>query len=453
VIRSPISSVFLVLVAVGLLASCSTMPSRTIPSLGFQTIPSPGFQWKAVDAGYDHSCALGRGGIAYCWGSGNRGQLGVDPSDLTQQRSDIPIRVKTKIRFVDIGVGNSFSCGLGEDLRIYCWGSNYWGQLGRSADTLTLTTHWKPKPIDSDLIFESISVGYLYVCGVAHEKTGYVGAVFCWGRNNWGKLGNGVINAQLPYASPQRVLGGIPFERVIAGFDHTCALSFEQRVYCWGNNWYGQLGVSPDPTTASSVPVRSDTTLKFKKIAAGGVNTCGITLNGDAYCWGDNRFGQFGNSRIGGISGPEYDYMPNQVEFAGKAITDIGVGEMFVCAGRDDENMSMRGASGEIYLYCWGRNAMSEFPPSATDTVCSNVSCNPLPQRVQELTRISSTGGSNSMTLSVRSHRTCAINELFLPTTFRFERTTKLHCWGWGPLGDGSNQDSAIPVLVSSPTQ
>src|SRR5512132_4088985 len=90
------------------------------------------------------------------------------------------------------------------------------------------------------------------------------------------------------------------FVAVSAGREHTCALVADGTAYCWGSNEFGQLGVADDSTTClrdsrpvacERVPVAVVGGLKFRKIRAGGSHTCGLTLDGSAYCWGDNLRG------------------------------------------------------------------------------------------------------------------------------------------------------------------
>src|SRR5207253_870382 len=91
--------------------------------------------------------------------------------------------------------------------------------------------------------------------------------------------------------------------QVSAGTYHTCAVTVAGRAYCWGNNGDGQLG---DGTSGISrrAPVPVDTTTgltttNVASISAGYAHTCAVTIAGQAYCWGANWYGQVGDGTTG----------------------------------------------------------------------------------------------------------------------------------------------------------
>lgn len=87
-------------------------------------------------------------------------------------------------------------------------------------------------------------------------------------------------------SDPVSVLGDHACASLSAAQFHTCGLAAVGEVYCWGDNFYGQLG---DGTrTDPGQPVRVTTSLRFVDITTGRYHTCGVTADGAAYCWGDN---------------------------------------------------------------------------------------------------------------------------------------------------------------------
>jgi alpha-tubulin suppressor-like RCC1 family protein len=94
------------------------------------------------------------------------------------------------------------------------------------------------------------------------------------------------------------VLGDHTFATISAGGAHTCAKTTAGAVYCWGDNGRGQLG-NPTATTLATVPVIS----YGPSAAAGWAHGCGLVADGRAFCWGDNEQGQ------GGQPGPGSSYL------------------------------------------------------------------------------------------------------------------------------------------------
>ena len=147
------------------------------------------------------------------------------------------------------------------------------------------------------MLFRSyISAGVDHTCAVDSE-----GAVYCWGKNNYGQLGDGAqSDNRIPVkVDKSGVMNGRELISASAGGLHSCAVDRDGFVYCWGNNNYGQLG---DGTAADSdVPVNVDTkgVLKDKKIlavSAGYYNTCAVDNEGKSYCWGYKNHGQIGRA-------------------------------------------------------------------------------------------------------------------------------------------------------------
>ena len=136
------------------------------------------------------------------------------------------------------------------------------------------------------LTFQSVSAGIFHSCGVTTA-----GEAYCWGIHGVGQLGDG-IDTRSYVNVPVAVVGGLTFQSVNAGY-HSCGVTTAGEAYCWGDNDYGQLG---DGTgTDSNVPVAVVGGLTFQSVTAGQDHSCGVTTAGEAYCWGDNYYGQLGD--------------------------------------------------------------------------------------------------------------------------------------------------------------
>jgi len=196
---------------------------------------------------------------------------------------------------VALSSGASHDCGLDAAGAAYCWGTNEYGQLGNG--TLQSTIPWfnhpdslfapvTSVPVSGGIAFRSLSAGAEHTCGVDTD-----GGAWCWGRNSDGQLGSGSELAGSPL--PRLVRGSTRYTSIAAGGRHTCAIAVGGRAWCWGANYYQQLGGGTTSGSDLPVPVAGD--LIFATLSAGANHTCGITTSGLLYCWGDNSAGQLGN--------------------------------------------------------------------------------------------------------------------------------------------------------------
>ena len=100
---------------------------------------------------------------------------------------------------------------------------------------------------DMEWSFSQITAGYYHTCALTTT-----GQAYCWGLNNQGQLGNNsTTNSRIPVAV--QMPAGVSFQSITVGYYHTCALTTTNQAYCWGNNEYGQLG--NNSTTNSSIPL------------------------------------------------------------------------------------------------------------------------------------------------------------------------------------------------------
>ena len=253
----------------------------------------------AIDAGPLHTCAVADG-KAYCWGNNAFGQLG----DNTTTDSKVPVAVNTAgvlagKTVTSIDAGPLHTCAVA-DGKASCWGDNYYGQLGNN----TTTDSRVPVAVDTSGVLNgktvtAIAAGGNHTCAVADGKAS------CWGYNGYGQLGNTNTNSSLPVAvDTTGPLAGRTITAITAGASHSCAVA-EGRASCWGRGDYGQLG--NNSTTGSSVPVPVDTSGVLARtvaaITAGELHSCAVA-DGKAYCWGRGDYGQLGNNSTTNSSVP-----------------------------------------------------------------------------------------------------------------------------------------------------
>ncbi len=221
----------------------------------------------AVGGGRQHSCVVDGGGALTCWGRNNDGQLGVEGlGRLT------PAVVPDIAGAVDLDLGSHHTCVVAGGLR--CFGRNGNDQLGNEAAPTG------PDPVEVPLVADTsqVSASGNHTCVVDVD-----GNVWCWGRDDFGQTGDGAPGGS--HGSPTAVVGMPDAIDVAAGSDHTCGLSAEGEVYCWGRNGDGQLGIDVGMAAQATDPVELTDVVD---IAAGNDHTCAATASGDVYCWGRN---------------------------------------------------------------------------------------------------------------------------------------------------------------------
>ena len=291
--------------------------------------------FEAVSSGAAHTCGLTARGLAYCWGSNGQGRLGSSGPS-----TPIPSLVEDAPQFAQLVAGGGHSCAVTHEGVPYCWGSNGSGQVGvRSLGTGTTTV--RPVQVEGGLTFQSITVGTQHSCGVTPA-----GATYCWGDNIDGQLGNGTLTGA---ARPVLVSGGYEFVEVLAGDAHTCALTADGTAYCWGRNDQRQLGRnsgSPCATTGvpcANAPLEVPTSIRFRQLAMGAAHVCGIDLDGETYCWGRNRSGQLGNGDVFNLAPPQY-------VLGGHRFLRVAAGGEHSCGVTEDGT-----------LLCWGDNFLAQL--------------------------------------------------------------------------------------------
>ena len=232
-----------------------------------------GLAFVQVSAGAIHSCGLTKENIAYCWGSGTTGALG---DGTVEPARGTPGPVAGDLRFAEVHAGTVHSCGVTTAGRAYCWGDNEWGRLGDG----TTTNRPLPTAVVGDPVFADLSADQNQTCGVTVGRVTY-----CW--SSFGGVGHG-SGAK----APTLVDGGIPLVQVGTGYHHSCGVDSTGVAYCWGSGGNGRLGY--EPLGYTGIPVAVAGGLQFVEVGAGDAHSCGVTTDGSAYCWGMNSAGELG---------------------------------------------------------------------------------------------------------------------------------------------------------------
>ncbi len=305
--------------------------------------------WKVIFAAFAVSCGVTKAGVTYCWGVNGSGQLG----DGTVTQRNVPTKVATTQRFVRIAGERSTMCGVTDASEVYCWGGVALTPRlvpGLRARDVALTDGFMcalgtddvvscwygsgasatPTPISATLRFRAIYGSEGRLCAVTVS-----GEAYC------------------SLTEPRVVLGPLvrqPASQVLTSiatagspspsgddFLHACGLTVDGTAYCWGNNEVGQLGDGTQ--TARATSVRTAGTAKFASIGARGGRTCALGLDGLGYCWG-----------FADVVGPSGINVAPKVIDPTLRLTAVAVGTQHTC-------VVTTGGAG----YCWGAGGSGQL--------------------------------------------------------------------------------------------
>ncbi|MEY4066478.1 MAG: hypothetical protein RIR26_2686, partial [Pseudomonadota bacterium] len=167
---------------------------------------------------------------------------------------------------------------------------NQFGQLG-NASTTALSSTTTAVPVSGTALTNSatsyvvqVVAGTDFTCALRND-----GAVYCWGLNSSGQVGDGtIINKSVPTAvSGLGTASGVV--SLTAGAQHACALKATGETVCWGANGSGQLGDGSTSQRTSPVVVSGTTGgSTIVALSAGSAHTCAVRWDGTASCWGAN---------------------------------------------------------------------------------------------------------------------------------------------------------------------
>jgi alpha-tubulin suppressor-like RCC1 family protein len=327
-----------------------------------------------------------------------------------------------------LSVGELTACALDSVGKVYCWGTNSprW-EYGTSPTNVPASQSPVLVPIPNLAGFAA-GVGQ-HMCGLTASRH-----ALCWGRGQSGQIGAGSLG---PLGNPPTEVQSIgqSWADISVGRLSTCGLTPNGDGFCWGTNQRGEIGNSsisvgvamgtPTPMTANSIV--------FKSIVTGWTHACGIATTGAAYCWGDNSQGQLGI----GFADTDLHLEPLIVSFSDRF-------EQLALSAR-----STCGITLDHRALCWGYNGFGQL---GDGTTIRRPQPTPVAGAVKfkAIALASGFAGGTDVALPVTNIQgswahACAIAE-----------TGEPYCWGWnaaGQVGDGSTDDKLAPTLVSGGLQ
>jgi alpha-tubulin suppressor-like RCC1 family protein len=248
-----------------------------------------------VAIGASLACAAMDDGTARCWGLDVFGQVGDGGKSYAVGKAS-PVMGLSGVR--SVAVGHDYSCALGADGSISCWGGNALNELGNgcfpcklpgsAAEEEVVLTPLAVPGIDGPAVAVAGNTDYLddigYTCAVLRT-----GGVECWGIDLLG-LGDGSSAGAI---APTAVPGVTSAVAVNAGIGSACALLTDGTVACFGEGALGQPGKVALSSSVSAVPVPG--IAGAIGVATGDFHACALLTGGSVQCWGDNTFGSLGN--------------------------------------------------------------------------------------------------------------------------------------------------------------
>ena len=365
-----------------------------------------------MSLGAGHTCARAGGNAIHCWGRAEHGRLafgnggysghgGGWPTHITEPASISALpSLPAKLSLLD-----GTSCALLATGGAMCWGANKYGQIGdgwafSNGDGVDQAGARAVEGLSSNV--RDIAVGIEHVCAVKTD-----GSVWCWGRNQYGQLGDG---SSIQRMTPVQVPGIQNAVAIAAGSNHTCALDGASGVRCWGRNDYGQLGIGSANDSDSPVAVIGIDG-EVTALSLGDSHSCALLAGGVVRCWGRNDSGELGDATTSNR------YTPVALDDSGTVYTELAAASEHTCGLTD---------GGQVK--CWGRNNYGQLGDGSTTLRVSPVGVSGLDSGV---TRIDAKG-----------YFGCALRG-----------TSQMRCWGRNAnyqLGDGTATNRNIPVNVAN---
>jgi alpha-tubulin suppressor-like RCC1 family protein len=264
---------------------------------------SGGFAFKRISAGMFGACAITIDGIGKCWGSSNGVKLLGNPSTVFTSATPLSVVLSTSndSSWDEIDHPGYYSnCGVVSALHtVACWGTNFYGQLGLGDIPTGSGAASPPRPVAAPVPLHGVAAGDVNSCALDDTN-----AAYCWGSSTNGIVFVEAAPAACGpsvqpyncYPTPSKLKTAVRFSSLTAGSQHFCGIAVTTGdAYCWGQNRYGQIGLAGLPqATSYSEPTAVIGGLHFKSLSAGADFTCGVSTTGDVWCWGVNFYGQLG---------------------------------------------------------------------------------------------------------------------------------------------------------------
>jgi alpha-tubulin suppressor-like RCC1 family protein len=245
-----------------------------------------------VSAGGNHSLGVDDEGGAWAWGDNDNGQLG----DGTDSDATVPVPVIGVADVISVVAGGEHSVALLGDGTVWGWGYNRHGQLGDGDDV-----EYIPRRISGLANVMAIAAGEYHSVALLDD-----GTVWSVGSTDSGERGDGVRGDAGAYtATPvQSDLEGA--RAITAGGHNTIALATDGTAWVWGANYYMSPDFDSSDDSIRARPMQVVELTDVEAISAGRYHSLVTLADGSVWGWGDNEFGQLGDT-------PDRSYTPTEI--------------------------------------------------------------------------------------------------------------------------------------------
>jgi alpha-tubulin suppressor-like RCC1 family protein len=265
-----------------------------------------GTTWSKVSAGNIYTVAIKTDGTLWAWGYGGNGQLGQNNNTANISS---PTQVGTLTTWTSVSAGCKGTDGIKTDGTLWAWGYNAYGTLGQN----NTTSRSSPVQVGSTIPAYNNDTAILWSSVAAGQNSGAAiksnGTLWMWGKNDYGQLGQNNLTYR---SSPTQVGSLTTWSSVYNSGSVTFAIKTDGTLWAWGYGGsglgYGALGQGNTDDRSSPTQIGSLTTWSTVSISAGSATSAlGIAANGKLYAWGGNSYGQLG------LNDQSYRLLPVQV--------------------------------------------------------------------------------------------------------------------------------------------
>jgi alpha-tubulin suppressor-like RCC1 family protein len=313
-------------------------------------------------AGAGFSLVVTSSGQLYSFGENEYGQLGDEANLGSSEANPTPMLVTLPGEtgpVTQVAAGGFFSLAVTETGQLYSFGNNFLGELGNTTNYRTEEPN--PTPTLVTLPGEEGPVTQVAAGGLFGLAATSTGQLYAFGSNILGQLGVS-LSGHLSDPTPTLVAlpeGAGPVTAIAAGSNFSLVATATDQLYAFGENDYGQLGNSNSQPPLEPHPTPTLVTLPgeqghIAQIVTGGAHSLVLTSSGQLYAFGDNRFGQLGNANNDGTEAP--NSTPTLVTLPGTR------GHIMRIAAGDEYSLALTSA-GQLYGFGSDYDGELGFPP------------------------------------------------------------------------------------------